>query len=531
MKKVLFLLIGVFIFLAASSQAPQAFKYQAVVRNNAGDLITDQNVNFKIVILKGSVSGSEVYTETHSATSNANGLVNLEIGNGTSTDDFSAVIWDSDSYFINIWVNGDEMGTSQLLSVPYALHAKTAESATMAETATMAEHAKTVDNVTVDTANTFNVLSIKGSTPCNASTRGAMRYNETSNTVEYCNGSNWVAMSSGLSIGLPEITTTAITDISSDFAASGGSITGNGGAEIFEKGICWNTTGGPTKNDSKDLAGSGNDTFASPMYGLTSNQTYYVRSFAVNTAGTGFGNEESFSTDAMPAEVSNTVKAVYVSNTSFSTGGQVNVIGNETIQERGIVFGLNPNPTKSDNFVASGSGEGDFTATVTHEDEKTYYYRAYAVNEAGIGYGPEKRYRKHVIDDDNRIRVMPTSSGSVSFSKVYGDSWGYYATSPTDGSNNTSQLVSGYGTDAEAAYMCDTLTAQGFSDWYLPAILELDKVYQNKDLIGIGVMANEYWSSTVLTDKNANMLNFDNGSMGAKDVMLINKVVCIRREE
>jgi len=519
MKRVLFLLLGVFIVLTASTQTPQAFKYQAVIRDNTGTLITDQNVNFKIVILKGSVAGSEVYSETHSATTNGNGLVNLEIGNGTSTDDFSSIIWGSDSYFINVWVNGDEMGTSQLLSVPYALQAKTAEFAKNAE------HAK------VDTANTFNVLSIKGSTPCDATTKGAMRYNGATNTVEYCNGSNWISMSSGLSIGLPQLTTSTTTDITSSSATSGGTITSNGGAEIFERGICWNTSGTPTKADLKVLASSGNDAFSVPINGLTSNQTYYVRAYAVNTAGTGYGNENTFTSAALLAEVPDTKTAIFLSNTTFSTGGNVNIIGNETVQERGIVYGLNSNPTKSDNFISSGTGSGDFDATVTHTDELTYYYRAYAVTEAGISFGPEKRYRKHVIDGDNRIRVMPTSSGSVSFSNVYGDSWGYVGTSHSDGRQNTSELVYKFGTDAEAAYMCDTLTAQGLTDWYLPARLELNDIYLNKDMIGIGVMVSNYWSSTVVDDKYAVKQNFDNGAMDYQDVMSIIKVVCIRRED
>ena len=127
MKKFLLIFTGMLIVLVAYSQSPQAFKYQAVVRDNSGTLMTDQSIDFQADILQGSVDGTTVYSETHSALSNAYGLVNLAIGSGTTTDEFSEIDWGADSYFIKLSVNGDEMGTTQLLSVPYALHAETAE--------------------------------------------------------------------------------------------------------------------------------------------------------------------------------------------------------------------------------------------------------------------------------------------------------------------------------------------------------------------------------------------------------------------
>jgi len=126
MKKLLLVLAGVLIMFNGISQSPTAFKYQAVIRDNLGNLITEQAVNFQIDILKGSVEGTQVYSETHAETTTTHGLVTLEIGTGTTSDDFSAIEWGADSYFLTLWVDGDELGTTQLLSVPYALHAETA---------------------------------------------------------------------------------------------------------------------------------------------------------------------------------------------------------------------------------------------------------------------------------------------------------------------------------------------------------------------------------------------------------------------
>jgi len=112
-------------------QAPAGFKYQAVLRDSRGNVKANVTANIKIDILQGSSSGSIVYSENHSVTTNMYGLINLEVGNGVATkSSFSAIDWGTSTYFIKIFVDGVEMGTDQLLSVPYALNAKTAEKVT-----------------------------------------------------------------------------------------------------------------------------------------------------------------------------------------------------------------------------------------------------------------------------------------------------------------------------------------------------------------------------------------------------------------
>jgi len=115
------------------AQTPQAFQYQAVVRNDAGNILANQPVSFTTSILSGSPSGVAIYEETHNDTTNEFGLVTLEIGNGNqSTGDFSLIPWSDGTFFLQVSMdeaggtNYQLMGTSQLLSVPYALHAATA---------------------------------------------------------------------------------------------------------------------------------------------------------------------------------------------------------------------------------------------------------------------------------------------------------------------------------------------------------------------------------------------------------------------
>ena len=123
--------------VTAAQQAPQKMSYQAVVRNASNNLVVSLAVGMKISILQGSATGTAVYTETQNATSNANGLVSLEIGGGTVvTGTFATINWANGPYFIKTetdptgGTNYTITGTSQLLSVPFALYAATSGSST-----------------------------------------------------------------------------------------------------------------------------------------------------------------------------------------------------------------------------------------------------------------------------------------------------------------------------------------------------------------------------------------------------------------
>ena len=122
--------IGVLLTQQINAQSPQQMSYQAVIRNSADRLITNSVVGMQISILQSSESGTVVYTETQTPTTNTNGLISIEIGGGTG---FDAIDWADGPYFIKTetdpsgGTNYTITGTSQLLSVPYALHAKTAD--------------------------------------------------------------------------------------------------------------------------------------------------------------------------------------------------------------------------------------------------------------------------------------------------------------------------------------------------------------------------------------------------------------------
>ncbi|NND05985.1 MAG: hypothetical protein HKN87_06380 [Saprospiraceae bacterium] len=125
--------VGIFLFTITTmwAQGPSAMKYQAVVRDASGTIIANQSVSFEIGIVAGAIDGTLTYTESHSAVTNEYGLVNLNIGEGLNPSvDFSTIDWGAEDYFIRVGLddsggsNYTTLGTSQLLSVPYALHAQ-----------------------------------------------------------------------------------------------------------------------------------------------------------------------------------------------------------------------------------------------------------------------------------------------------------------------------------------------------------------------------------------------------------------------
>ena len=134
MKKIITICAAILMTASVFAQAPQKMSYQAVIRNSNDQLVANQTVGMQISILQGSASGTIVYSEIQTPTTNINGLVSLEIGTGTTSDDFSSIDWANGPYFIETktavvppLTTYTITGTSQLLSVPYALHAKTAD--------------------------------------------------------------------------------------------------------------------------------------------------------------------------------------------------------------------------------------------------------------------------------------------------------------------------------------------------------------------------------------------------------------------
>jgi len=147
MKKIYFFIILFSIFITSFAQTPQFFNYQSLIRDINGNAISNQNVSLKINILQGSITGSIIYSEEHNVSTNQYGLVNLLIGNGNVVyGSFNAINWGSDSHYVNLQIdleggkNFINVGTSQLVSVPYSLFSNTSKNSESADYALYAEN-------------------------------------------------------------------------------------------------------------------------------------------------------------------------------------------------------------------------------------------------------------------------------------------------------------------------------------------------------------------------------------------------------
>lgn len=166
------------------------------------------------------------------------------------------------------------------------------------------------------------------------------------------------------SIELATLTTIAVTSITNTVALSGGNISFDGGSTVTERGVCWGTAQNPTINNSKTSDGTGTGSFTSNLTGLTANTTYYVRAYAMNSAGAAYGNEISFTTcQAVNAGLGGSACNLFFTLSAVSSTG----IGTWTMTSGTGTASFTPNANSPTATVAvSGYGTKVFTWTVNN---------------------------------------------------------------------------------------------------------------------------------------------------------------------
>jgi hypothetical protein len=195
---------------------------------------------------------------------------------------------------------------------------------------------------------------------------------------------------------LPTLTTSSPSNITSSSADLGGDITDDGGDTIIERGVVYSSTDtSPAIGEAgvvKDTNGTGAGVFNETISALANATTYYVRAYAINAAGTSYGNLMIFSTPSANEPSVTTYGAVDIMQTSAYLGGNVSDEGLSSVTERGILYSTTDStPEIGEAGVikdTNGSGTGNFWETISGLTPGTLYYiRAYAINSSGTGYG------------------------------------------------------------------------------------------------------------------------------------------------
>lgn len=324
---------------------------------------------------------------------------------------------------------------------------------------------------------------------------------------------------SPVAFSLPLVITTTPTGISGTTVVLGGDVLGNGGTELYRKGVCWSTGQNPTAegNDYQTYNSSGNGAFSITIsYGLLPNTTYYTRAFAENQVGISYGATEVFTTGSIittnaPQDIMTTQAVLH---------GTINQDATASGTEVGFVYGTASNPTVNDNKVLTYiTGPDDFDLDIVNLTPDTVYYvRSFTRNPSGgyfygnqmqlrtTGYygpaGGYVAYDKGITADGWRYLEIHPTTLSYNIAYTTGAAWGGYNTfiSGTSsqvgaGVNNTA-LIAATATQANcAAKLCQNLVRGGFSDWFLPSSGEALLIHNS--LLKAGINFGDYaWTST-----------------------------------
>jgi hypothetical protein len=268
------------------------------------------------------------------------------------------------------------------------------------------------------------------STNLNALSAGATYYLRAFalNDAGYGYSSNSVSFTT-LGLTIPKVSLSQAMEMGTNKGYAAGIVSEDGGATVTSRGFLISTTSPPPINGTSMLAtGTGIGAFNADLFPLSAGTTYFVRAFAVNSIGMALSPEiRSFQTRPpdLPVVTTNFGMLSGLSATSVSLGGSVLSDGNGIVTDRGICYGLNTAPTISGSRVVMGSGLGTFSGTVTGlTPDRTYYYRAYAINASGPAYGGQAAFltpmATPVLTTPNSGVVIGCCTRTFSWSQVNG---------------------------------------------------------------------------------------------------------------
>jgi len=189
----------------------------------------------------------------------------------------------------------------------------------------------------------------------------------------------------------PILTTAEPSEITQKTVTCGGNITSDGGEEIIIAGICWSTSANPSIKDKHTNDAKEPGSFTSKLTGLVPDTKHFIRAYAYNKAGAGYGNEVTFTTSPIALATLTTSDVTSITSNSAISGGNITDDGGGIITARGVCWAKYANPTVTGEHTTDGTGTGGFISNINCLSfATTYYVRAYAINSAGTTYGDQQ---------------------------------------------------------------------------------------------------------------------------------------------
>ncbi len=431
MKKIYTTLIFI-ITLSISAQAPQGFNYQATVRNNAGALMINKNVTFKFNVMKDTPTSVPVFSETHYVPTDDLGAVNLVIGKGTATTGtFGSIDWGTGTYFLGIELNTGNgfiaMGTTQLLSVPYALYAKSSGNAIAPGTVNgQILYWNGTAWVTLAPGANGTNLKLNNGLPVWENSVGSIPSGTSTGQLLYWNGTAWVTLAPGTdgkilrwANGSPTWDSTVPNIVLNEYVFYFNSEKNNqlrlvlrkrlvddGGERISEQGIYYSQTNPtPTENDLNTIIYNEIDELSNPFdlnlnsmeryeeelrtENLIPGAQYYIRAYAINSKGKGYSDVIRVTAPLQPdTPVLSTPVISEISqlsaNATTKTLSQIKEKNSSIIQ--GFVWDTNPNPTTALDTKSTSSTISGLLGNTR------YYIRAFYTKGTNTVYSPQTTF-------------------------------------------------------------------------------------------------------------------------------------------
>jgi len=550
MKKFSPTLFLLFLSLCIYGQSPEKMSYQAVIRDASNTLVTNQSIGMQISILQTTITGTTVYAETHTVTTNLNGLVSLEIGTGSTSDTFSTIDWSAGPYFIKTETDptgGSSYtitGTSQLMSVPFAMYAKSSGNGiTTDQSDAIAANTDKVGytealvsantDVVANTAKTGITTDQSGAIVANTAKEGYTEALVSANTDVAANtlkvgytdalvSANTAVAANSAKVGYTEALVSANTAVAANTAKVG----------YTEAAVSANTdvAANTSKVGYTDALVSANTDVAAntAKVGYTEAAVSANTDVTANTAKVGYTEAlVSANTDV----VANTLKVGYtdalvsantdvtantakVGYTDALVSANTDVVANTA--KTGITTG------QSDAIVANTANRLTNTNLITALDARIAALEVLLPAEIGDFRSGGVVFWVDPSDNTHGLvcAIQDQSSGIRWYNGSYSTT-GATGTAVGTGSTNTTTIITEQGATATsyAAGLARAYTAGGYTDWFLPSKDELNQMYLKKTDINTTALANGgviftnfyYWSSTEDGNYNAWSQSFDSG--------------------